>query len=54
MDSGSSGTAGSIGDPDDDHPNLVGDTVVMGVRKILNRLGPVGEKAAEHLPDDKK
>ena len=54
MDSGSSGAAGSIGDPDDDHPNPVGNTVVKGVRKVLNKLGPLGEKAAEHLPDDKK
>jgi len=54
MDSGSSGAAGSIGDPDDDHPNPVGDTVVKGVRKVLNRLGLAGKTVAEHLPDDKK
>ena len=54
MDSGSSGAAGSIGDPDEDHPNPVGDTMVKVVRKVLNRLGPLGEKAAEHLPEDKK
>jgi hypothetical protein len=47
-------TAFQIAIPDDDHPNPVGDTVVTGVRKMLNRLGPVGEKAAEHLPDDKE
>ena len=54
MDSGSSGAAGSIGDPDDDHPNPVGDIVVTGVRRVLNKLGPAGENAAKHLPDNKK
>lgn len=53
MDSGFSGVAGPIGDPDDDHPNPVGDAVVKGVRKVLNKLGSAGEKAAEHLPKDK-
>lgn len=50
MDSGSSGTAGSTGDPDDNHANPVGDAVVDGVRAVLNKLGPAGEKVAQHLP----
>ena len=51
MDSSSSGSAGSIGDPDDNHPNPVGDAVVDGVRHVLSKLGPAGEKVAEHLPE---
>ncbi|MGP4019501.1 hypothetical protein [Saccharopolyspora sp. 5N708] len=54
MDSGSSGASSSIGDPDDDHPNPVGDAVVKGVRAVLNKVGPVGKKAAKHLPKDDK
>ncbi|GLY88502.1 hypothetical protein [Actinoallomurus iriomotensis] len=54
MDSSSSGAAGSVGDPDDEHPNPVGDAVVKGVRKVLNKFGPAGEKAAEHLPDEQR
>lgn len=54
MDSGSSGAAGSVGDPDDDHPNPVGDAVVKGVRNVLNKFGSAGQKAAEHLPEEKK
>jgi hypothetical protein len=50
VDSSSSGTAGGIGDPDDDHKNPVGDAVVDGARKLLGKLGSAGEKAAEHLP----
>jgi hypothetical protein len=50
MDSSSSGAAGGIGDPDDNHDNPVGDAVVDGVRKVLNKLGSAGEKVAEHLP----
>ncbi|QRP45982.1 hypothetical protein [Amycolatopsis sp. FDAARGOS 1241] len=53
MDSGSSGAAGGIGDPDDDHPNHVGDAVVSGVRSVLNKLGPAGKKAADQLPKKK-
>ncbi|MFI5691950.1 hypothetical protein ACIA58_08940 [Kribbella sp. NPDC051586] len=47
MDSSSSG---AIGDPDDNNENPVGDAVVDGVRKVLNKLGSAGQKAAEHLP----
>jgi hypothetical protein len=54
MDAGSSGAAGAIGDPDDDHSNPVGDAVVKGARAVLSRLGVVGEKAARHLPGDEK
>lgn len=50
MNSGSSGAASSIGDPDDDHPNPIGDAVVSGVRTVLEKLGPVGRKTAELLP----
>ncbi|MEV4595824.1 hypothetical protein AB0K15_00305 [Amycolatopsis sp. NPDC049253] len=53
MDSGSSGVAGGIGDPDDDHPNPVGDAVVSGVRTVLGKLGPAGKKAADQLPKKK-
>ncbi|MEU4669780.1 hypothetical protein AB0F91_17800 [Amycolatopsis sp. NPDC023774] len=53
LDSGSSGVAGGIGDPDDDHPNPVGDAVVSGVRTVLDKLGPVGKKAADQLPKKK-
>ena len=48
MDSSSSG---AIGDPDDTNDNPVGDAVVDGVRKALNKLGPAGQKAASHLPE---
>ncbi|WP_329005045.1 hypothetical protein OHA18_16845 [Kribbella sp. NBC_00709] len=47
MDSSSSG---AIGDPDDNNANPVGDAVVDGVRKVLNKLGTAGQKTAEHLP----
>ncbi|WP_326567469.1 hypothetical protein VSH64_37400 [Amycolatopsis rhabdoformis] len=53
MDSGSSGAASGIGDPDDDHPNPVGDAVVSGVRSVLGKLGPAGKKAADQLPKKK-
>lgn len=43
----------NIGDPDDDHPNPVGDAVVRGARSVLNKLGPAGQKIAEHLPEEK-
>jgi hypothetical protein len=41
-----------IGDPDDDHPNPVGDAVVKGVRSLLRRLGPAGRRAAASLPGE--
>lgn len=40
-----------IGDPDDDHPNPVGDAVVNGARAVLERLGPLGRKVAAQLPE---
>lgn len=50
MDSGSSGLAAGIGDPDDDHPNPVGDKVIAVLRRILTALGPLGQRLAGGLP----
>ena len=45
-----SGSAGAIGDPDDDHPNAVGDAVLRGLRSVLGKLGSVGDRIAAVLP----
>ncbi|NKY87664.1 hypothetical protein [Nocardia veterana] len=49
MDAGNSGIPGSSGDPDDDHPNPVGDTVLGLLRAVLGRFGRVGSSLAERL-----
>ena len=49
MDAGGSGTPGGYGDPDDDHPNPVGDAVLGLLRAVLGRLGRVGSSLAERL-----